>query len=109
MIRLVAIGRRMKFSETFTPRPLLASRPAASAALLTVAQYHAATGRQPQLAFGNYRLTGFQTLVDHHILVHTGARDHRARFHGPVLLHNVNESAVLTCLHGFIGHYHGIR
>src|ERR1039458_1063808 len=64
MIRLVAIGRRMKFSEMFTPSPRphphLAPRPSPAPA---VAHDDPAAGRQTQLPLRDHGLAQLQTLV----------------------------------------------
>ena len=104
--RLVAIGRRMKISEKFTPSPLLAR---ASLARPLPAAARPAAVRGPVPCVPGARRSwpsvttvspGFQALLDHHVLIDARAGRHRPRFHRAVLLHHVDELPVLAGLHG---------
>src|SRR5438128_7597614 len=87
--RLVAIGRRIKVSDMFTPGPPLAPLSAASASPSSAAVLHRnLTARsQPQLTFGDHDFTRIHAF-DHHVLLHASARGYVARFHRAVRLHH---------------------
>src|SRR5258706_1656158 len=114
--RLVAMGRRMKTSEMFTVVFLLSSvarrfpaaSPAASA-LASLAELHAAVGRQAKLAFGDDGLTHLQAGVNHQILIDARAGRNLARFYRAVFLHYVDEQPVLPGLHGLIRNHDRVR
>src|SRR5450830_1357646 len=87
--RLVAIGRRMKISETCISALLtsaaLTAAPAATAASATPGtaaareiRRDARTGFEAQLPFGDDRFAGLQAFLHHHVVGHALARGDRA-------------------------------
>ncbi len=74
-----------------------------------VLNLHVAARSEPELALGDHRLAGLQAPVNHQFLIHARAGDHRAHLDGSILLHHVNELAVLPGLHGLIGNHSGVR
>src|ERR1019366_5488820 len=105
MMRLVAIGRRMKFSEMFTPGPLLAPRPSPAPA---VSHDDAAARRQAQLPLRDHRLAQLQTLVHDHVLIDAGAGGDGPHLHRPILLHHIDIRTVLAGLDRLVRHYDGV-
>src|SRR5437016_7033876 len=95
--RLVAIGLRMKISETFMLRSALLfsaarRRPTGSA------DPDAAPRHQAQGALRDYLLSSTQPLVNDDILIDAGAGDHGPRFHRHILLDDIHKYAVLAGL-----------
>src|SRR6476620_1436180 len=115
MRRLVAIGRRMKISDRCTanlvsalPAPaaaatsLIAALPARIRAPIT--GLDASPGLEPQLSFGDDRLSGIQPLADDDVFVDPLTNRDGALLDGGVGLHHEHELPVLSGLHRLVRH-----
>ena len=61
------------------------------------------------MALGHDRFANRNAFLNHQVIVDTRTGDNRPGLDGAVLLHHVNERAVLAGLHGLIGHGQRIR
>ncbi len=72
------MGRRMKTSEIFNGRPLLAGfggwQNADRGLIAAALHLHTAAGREPELAFGDHGFARLQPAVDHQFLIDCACR-----------------------------------
>src|SRR5437867_932688 len=107
--RLVAIGRRMKISEMFNPLPFFARRARSRSFPRLAHDLNAAARSQPELPLHDDGFAGTKPVLDHQILIDSGAGNDGAALHGLVRLHDEHVGAVLTRLHSLIRDNEGVR